>query len=57
MSAETASPEQPVGRDWRLTMSMGLTLVWLAMGVLYISGVVGWPTFVQQQAPEMGSFL
>jgi len=38
-------------------MSMGLTLVWLAMGVLYISGVVGWPTFVQQQAPEMGSFL
>jgi hypothetical protein len=43
--------------DWRLRISMVLTAVWLLMGFLYISGVVGWNRFVSQQAPDLGGFL
>ena len=43
--------------DWRLRVSVGLTAVWLVLGFLYISNIVGWNGFVQQQAPALGSFL
>jgi hypothetical protein len=43
--------------DWRLRMSLLLTGVWLLLGGIYITLVIGWGDFVTQQAPELGSFL
>ena len=57
MSIEFSSDLEPVGRDWRLHFSLGLTIVWLLLGFAYISSVVGWTDFVRQNAPELGSFL
>lgn len=45
------------GADWRLWLSLGLTVGWLLLGFIYISEVVGWTDFVTQQAPALGSFL
>ena len=44
-------------RDWRLRLSLWITVVWLILGTLYISGVVGWVSFAQQRAPDLGGFL
>ena len=46
-----------VRNDWRLAMGIGATLLWIVLGVLYISQVVGWGEFVKQNAPSLGSFL
>ena len=43
--------------DWRLAMGLGFTIVWIVLGYLYISNIVGWGEFVQQNAPALGSFL
>jgi hypothetical protein len=43
--------------DWRMRASLSLTVVWLLLGFVYISTVVGWTEFAFQQAPAMGSFL
>ncbi|MBW2230662.1 MAG: hypothetical protein JRG92_09515 [Deltaproteobacteria bacterium] len=43
--------------DWRLRISLGITAAWLLLGFIYISSVVGWTAFVQQNAPSLGSFL
>jgi hypothetical protein len=48
-------PEQ--GRDWRLRISLFVTLGWLMLGFIYVSSVVGWTEFVSQRAPELGGFL
>ena len=45
------------GSDWRLSLGLGLTGVWLFLGFLYIANVVGWLDFAHQSAPELGSFL
>ena len=47
----------PEARDWRLRFSLWVTVGWLFLGALYISGVVGWAPFVQQRAPDLGGFL
>lgn len=44
-------------RDWRLRASVGITIAWLALGLLYIQGVPGWSEFVRQRAPDLGGFL
>lgn len=44
-------------RDWRLRVSMALTVGWLVLGFVYISNIIGWTQFVTQQAPALGSFL
>ena len=55
---EATVPSAPSERpDWRLRVSLGLTALWLALGFLYISNVVGWNGFVSQKAPALGSFL
>jgi hypothetical protein len=56
MSASTPSPS-PQGADWRLRLGVGATAVWLVLGALYISSVVGWGDFVRHKAPELGEFL
>ncbi len=57
MTADTAPPDLDSARDWRLRLSMGVTIVWLVIGASYITAIVGWPNFIQQRAPEMGGFL
>jgi hypothetical protein len=56
MSASTPS-RVPQGADWRLRLGVGATAVWLLLGALYISSVVGWGDFVRHKAPELGEFL
>jgi hypothetical protein len=43
--------------DWRVAFGIGVTVVWIVLGYLYISNIVGWGDFVQQNAPSLGSFL
>jgi hypothetical protein len=43
--------------DWRLRLGVVATAVWLGLGLLYISSVVGWADFVRHKAPELGEFL
>jgi hypothetical protein len=47
----------PKVTDWRTRFGLAITAAWLALGVLYISMVVGWTDFVFQKAPALGSFL
>lgn len=54
-TANTTNP--PVGIDWRVRISFLLTIVWLVLGMLYISTVVGWTDFASQNAPSLGGFL
>jgi hypothetical protein len=56
MSASTPSPASQ-DTDWRVRLGVGATAVWLVLGVLYISSVVGWGDFVRQKAPALGEFL
>ncbi|MDJ0787419.1 MAG: hypothetical protein QNK05_11470 [Myxococcota bacterium] len=44
-------------RDWRLPFSMGITLLWLLLGILYLSWIEGWSQFLGQGAPSVGGFL
>jgi len=53
----SARSTAPGSTDWRVSLGVGATAVWLALGVLYISSVVGWADFVRQQAPALGEFL
>jgi hypothetical protein len=57
MSETNVSGPPPAAIDWRLRFSLGLTAIWLVLGFLYISSVVGWTDFVQQNAPSLGNFL
>ena len=57
MTAARPSSPAPSPGDWRLRLSLGVTALWLLLGFLYISNVVGWTDFVRQQAPALGSFL
>lgn len=43
--------------DWRVRLGVGVTGVWLLLGMVYISIIVGWDDFVRQQAPDLGEFL
>jgi hypothetical protein len=43
--------------DWRVRLGVGATALWLLLGMLYISSIVGWGAFVTQKAPALGSFL
>ena len=43
--------------DWRVRLGMGATALWLLLGMVYISSIIGWGEFVRQQAPALGDFL
>lgn len=53
----SASPTATQNTDWRVRLGVGATAVWLVLGLLYISSVVGWADFVRQKAPALGEFL
>ncbi len=63
MASDALAPDSlpsataPDAADWKLRLSLWLTVVWLVLGALYISGVVGWMGFIQQRAPDLGGFL
>ncbi len=42
--------------DWRIWLGLGLTTVWLLLGVLWISQE-GWSAFLRLPADDLGSFL
>ena len=54
---ELQRPEDLRRNDWRLAFGIGVTIVWIVLGYLYISNVVGWGAFVKQNAPSLGGFL
>ncbi|HDZ07594.1 hypothetical protein [Pseudohongiella sp.] len=59
----TDLPDSPANRtgfdgsDWRILFGLAVTLVWLLLGMLYISLNVGWSNFGDLPIDEMGNFL
>ena len=43
--------------DWRVWLGLALTAAWLILGVIYISGVIGWQKLPFIGADDLGSFL
>jgi hypothetical protein len=60
MNASDTS-EPPTGarsqRDWRIWLGLGLTVLWLLLGLGYVERVIGWSRFAAQPADALGSFL
>ena len=55
---QTLDPHAPAdARDWRLGFGLGVSVAWLALAALYVTGIVGWRAFVTQPAEAMGGFL
>ena len=44
-------------QDWRIQFGLGVTFLWLCAGALYISGTVGWASFIDLPIAELGNFL
>jgi hypothetical protein len=44
-------------RDWRIMYGLVLTLIWLLLGMMYISRNVGWSQFISLPIGELGNFL
>mgnify|MGYP001817020681 FL=1 len=43
--------------DWRIAFGLGITLVWITTGLLYLVFVVGGDNFVHLPTADIGSFL
>ena len=50
-------PSDDAGIDWRLRMSLGVTILWVVLAILYISTRVGWVDFTNLNAPAIGGFF
>jgi len=44
-------------KDWRISLGLAFSLVWLVLGYLYISSNVGWLAFFELPIDQMGTFL
>lgn len=55
MSTQDSTGLLPV--DWRVAFGLGVTLVWISTGLLYLLQVVGWGNFVHLPTADIGSFL
>jgi hypothetical protein len=44
-------------RDWRVWLGLGLTALWLFLGLRYVEAVIGWDRFASQPADALGAFL
>jgi len=44
-------------RDWRVWLGLGLTALWLFLGIRYVELGIGWDRFAAQPADALGSFL
>lgn len=43
--------------DWRIVFGITLTATWIAAGLFYLMGIVGWGNFVYLPTADIGSFL
>ena len=43
--------------NWRIWLGLGLTAVWILLGVTYISANIGWRPFSVLPADDLGNFL
>jgi hypothetical protein len=43
--------------NWRIWLGLGLTGLWIMLGIVYISSNIGWPRFATLPAEELGNFL
>ncbi len=43
--------------NWRIWLGVGLTALWIGLGISYISGTIGWRAFAVLPAEELGNFL
>lgn len=44
--------------NWRIWLGLGLTTLWILLGIIYISsGIGGWGEFARLPAEELGNFL
>lgn len=43
--------------DWQIWLGLALTFGWLALGVIYIDGQIGWYRIAEQPADVIGAFL
>ncbi len=58
MASDAPTPQPgPWALDWRLFFSLGVTFVWVMLGIIYITSVVGWIDFATLNASSLGSFL
>lgn len=58
MASDAPTPQPgPWALDWRLLFSLGVTVVWVFLGITYITSVVGWIDFATLNASSLGSFL
>jgi len=45
------------GLDWRITLGLTITTVWIAGGLWYLATVVGWENFLELPTADIGSFF
>ena len=43
--------------DWRVAFGLVVTFIWVATGLVYLLGMVGWSSFVNLPTADIGSFL
>ena len=43
--------------NWRIWLGLGITALWILLGVIYISSNIGWVGFVTSPPDQMGNFL
>ena len=53
----TNAYHSPYDQDWRVLGGLAVTVVYLILMAIYISGQVGWTAFTQLTVERMGSFL
>ena len=52
-----SGPGEPVSPDWRIWLGLGITVGWLALGMLYVDSRIGWSDIGEQPADVIGNFL
>ncbi len=58
-ASDAVAPAQSTGseRDWRVWLGLGITALWLFLGLRYVEEVIGWDKFAAQPAEALGAFL
>ena len=56
-AANFVSSSTRTSLNWRIWLGLGLTAVWILLGVIYISTVIGWANFAVLPAERLGNFL
>ncbi len=54
---QPVSMSSGVDIDWRVALGALLTFLWIATGIVYLFGKVGWINFVNLPTADIGSFL